>query len=105
MQNRDRRACTLFGGRLFGRRAGQPPAGVTVEGIGEELEGAAAGVTPEVVFDDVGGPLPVEEVLQRAGACREGHPATVNCSKQPAGEFEVLPWLVDAPALQEPFAL
>ena len=92
-------------GRVFGLRAGQSPAGVAVVGIGKELEAAAANGALEVVFDDIGGPLRIEQVRQRTGALFHNEDALVDKEDQPAGEFEVVARLFETHTLHKAVAL
>ena len=48
--------------------ASESPACVTVIGIRKELEAASAKRALKIVFDDIGRPFWIEEVLQRTGA-------------------------------------
>jgi len=90
---------------FFCLRAGEAPSCATMVGIGEELEGAAAGGALEVVFDFFAGPLGVEQVGERAGAFGDVHCAPIDCIQKTASEFEIVPWLVEADGLFELFAL
>ena len=51
-------------------RAGESPAGVAVTRIRKELEATAAELALKVVFNDIGRPLGMEEILQRTSALR-----------------------------------
>ena len=76
-------------------RAGKSPAGVAVIGICKELEATAANGALEVVFDDIGGPLRIKEVLQRTGALFRIENALVDEEDKPACEFKVFARLLE----------
>ena len=90
---------------LFCLRAGNAPAGVAEVSVSEELEGTAACAALEVMLNDVGGPICVEEVLQGTCALGKGQLAVVYSVEKPTGEFEILARLVEAEALHEPVTL
>jgi len=84
---------------------GESPAGVAVICIGKELEAAAADSALEVVFYDVGRPLRIEEILERAGALCHNENALLDDEDQLAGEFQILARLIKAQTLHEAVAL
>ena len=75
--------------------AGESPAGVAVIGIGKKLETSTANGALEVVFDDIGGPLRIKEVLQRTGALFRIENALVDEEDKPAREFKVFARLLE----------
>ena len=75
--------------------AGESPAGVAVVGIGKELITAAANRALEVVFNAIGGPLRIKEVLQRTGALFRIENALVDEEDKPAREFKVFARLLE----------
>ena len=74
-------------------------------GIGKELEAPAANGALEVVFDDVGRPLRLEEILQWTGAFCDYEDAFFNSKDQRSGEFQILARLLETQTLQEAVAL
>ena len=92
-------------GGVFGLGAGNAPSGMAEVGIGEELEGSAAGAAFEIMLNLAGGPLFAEEVLQGTGALGEAQFAIVHGVEKAAREFEIFTRLFEAEALHEPVAL
>ena len=85
--------------------AGYAPAGVAEVGVGEELEGSAAGAALEVMLDLVRGPIGAEEVLERAGALDDAEFSVIDGIEKAAGKFEIFARFLEAEALHEPIAL
>jgi hypothetical protein len=76
-----------------------------VVGGGEELERAAAGSALEIVFHDLGRPVGIEEVAQRASAFIEREDPFIHKPQKAPGEFKVLARFFEYLALQELVAL
>jgi hypothetical protein len=74
-------------------------------GVGEELEGSAAGAAFEIMLNLTGGPLIAEEILQRTGALGDAQFAFVDGNQEAASEFEIFTRLFEAEAFHEPVAL
>lgn len=59
----------------------------------------------EVVLDDVGGPLRIEELFELAGAFSQDKIASLNALEQAQGKLQVFARLFEALAFQEVFTL
>ena len=59
----------------------------------------------EVVLDDVGGPLGLEEIFEAASAFSQDEVTSLNALKQAQGKLQVISRLVEAFAFQELFAV
>ena len=78
---------------------------MAVESVSEELERAAAQCALEIMFDNIAGPLRIEEVLQKARALGQEEDAVTHEIQEMTHKPEILPGLVEAQALHEILAL
>ena len=74
-------------------------------GICKELEATAANGALEVVFEDISGPLRIEEVPQRTGAFGHYKNALTGEEEKSAGELQILTRLLETQTLHEAVAL
>jgi hypothetical protein len=78
---------------------------VAVESVSEELERAAAQCALEIMFDNIVGPLRIEEVFQKARALGQEEDAVTHEIQEMTREPKILPGLVEAHAIHEILAL